>query len=198
MASLSTASLLTQEGPTGLLRGERKLCLSQTQASSSRAARLCRGEGELCVSAFTQKQVSSAQRRRMRLLRVAARRSSEKRKSVVEKPLPYEAEEDDGQDDEEYVRPQLPGDQPDFWEGPQFEVLGLIVQYLWAIGIVVALGGCFIAVKSYNEGAVDFKETEVYKEAMESQGFLEVPSDSKVFEEPPSQDAPTVEQESSS
>jgi hypothetical protein len=33
----------------------------------------------------------------------------------------------------------LPGDEPDFWEGPQWNALGFIVQYLWAIGIVVAV-----------------------------------------------------------
>lgn len=196
MASLSTASCFTQEGPTGLWRGERKPCLSassHTQASpSSRATRLWPGP---CVSDLS-KNLASSSSQRHRLLLVQAKRTSERQKSVVEGPL--QGEEDNGDDDEEYVRPELPGEEPDFWEGPQFEILGFIIQYLWAIGIFAALGGCLIAVKYYNEGASDFKETPVYKESMEAQGFLEVPSDSKVFDEPPSQDAPPVAQESSS
>ncbi|OMP10263.1 hypothetical protein COLO4_04672 [Corchorus olitorius] len=32
--------------------------------------------------------------------------------------------------------PELPGLQPDLWEGPQWDVLGFVVQYLWAFGIV--------------------------------------------------------------
>lgn len=94
---------------------------------------------------------------------------------------------------DDYVRPPLPGDEPDFWEGPQWDALGFIVQYLWAIGIVVALIGCGVAVKTYNLGATDFKETPVYKEAMKAQGLFEVPPDSDVFEESP-KDAPPVQE----
>lgn len=42
--------------------------------------------------------------------------------------------EDDG-----YFLPKLPGDEPDFWEGPQWDALGFVVQYLWAFGIVFAV-----------------------------------------------------------
>nr|DAD35325.1 TPA_asm: hypothetical protein HUJ06_005965 [Nelumbo nucifera] len=38
--------------------------------------------------------------------------------------------------DDGYVVPELPGDQPDFWEGSQWDALGFFVQYLWAFGIV--------------------------------------------------------------
>jgi hypothetical protein len=48
-------------------------------------------------------------------------------------------DDDAEEDEEEYVRPVLPGDEPDFWEGPQWNALGFVVQYLWAIGIVVAV-----------------------------------------------------------
>jgi len=180
MASLSTASCFTQEG--------RKLCLS---VSSARATSLRPGNGGL----LTKLPASSSHSRRLSLLlRVAAsKRTSERRRSVVEEPL----EEDAADDDEEYVLPELFGEEPDFWEGPQFDILGFVIQYLWAFGILIALGGCFTAVRFYNNGATDFKETSVYKESMESQGFVEVPSDSKVFDEPPSQDAPPVVQESS-
>ena len=56
------------------------------------------------------------------------------------------------------------------------------------------LTGCFVAVRYYNEGASDFKETEVFKEAMEAQGFVESPSDSTIFDEPEPKDAPSPSQ----
>ncbi|MBA0588257.1 hypothetical protein Gorai_001369, partial [Gossypium raimondii] len=34
--------------------------------------------------------------------------------------------------------PDLPGLQPDLWEGPKWDVFGFLVQYLWAFGIVFA------------------------------------------------------------
>ncbi|GBG79254.1 hypothetical protein CBR_g29305 [Chara braunii] len=40
---------------------------------------------------------------------------------------------------EPFVRPKLPGDEPDFWEGEQWDWLGFVLQYLWAVGIVVAV-----------------------------------------------------------
>lgn len=46
----------------------------------------------------------------------------------------------DGDDDDDgYFLPELPGDKPDFWEGPQWDALGFFVQYLWAFGIVFAV-----------------------------------------------------------
>lgn len=41
--------------------------------------------------------------------------------------------------DDGFVLPKLPGDEPDFWEGPQWDALGFFVQYLWAFGIVFAV-----------------------------------------------------------
>lgn len=38
-----------------------------------------------------------------------------------------------------FVLPELPGDKPDFWEGPQWDAFGFFVQYLWAFGIVFAV-----------------------------------------------------------
>lgn len=35
--------------------------------------------------------------------------------------------------------PELPGLQPDFWEGPQWDALGFFLEYLWAFGIVFAV-----------------------------------------------------------
>ena len=34
---------------------------------------------------------------------------------------------------------RFPGLQPGLWEGPQWDVLGFLVQYLWAFGIVFAV-----------------------------------------------------------
>lgn len=94
-----------------------------------------------------------------------------------------------------YFLPELPGDKPDFWEGPQWDALGFFVQYLWAFGIVFALIACGIAVATYNEGATDFKETPAYKESVQSRDLLEEPdaSDSDVFESNPTEQAPSLE-----
>ncbi|GLT48915.1 hypothetical protein SLA2020_225040 [Shorea laevis] len=91
--------------------------------------------------------------------------------------------------------PELPGLEPDFWEGPQWDVLGFFVQYLWAFGIVFALIACGIAVATYNEGATDFKETPAYKESIQSRELLEEPeaSNSNVFESNPTEVAPSLE-----
>ena len=35
--------------------------------------------------------------------------------------------------------PELPGLQPNLWEGTQWDGLGFLVQYLWAFGIVFAV-----------------------------------------------------------
>lgn len=48
-------------------------------------------------------------------------------------------------------RPAMPGDEPDFWEGPKWDLLGFIAQYLWAIGIVLAAAASLYAVLSYNQ-----------------------------------------------
>ncbi|OWM65146.1 uncharacterized protein LOC116214879 [Punica granatum] len=93
-----------------------------------------------------------------------------------------------------FVLPELPGDKPDFWEGPQWDALGFFVQYLWAFGIAFALIACGIAVATYNEGATDFKETPAYKESIKSQELLEEPnSGSDVFESNPTEVAPSLE-----
>ncbi|XAR60300.1 hypothetical protein NMG60_11033612 [Bertholletia excelsa] len=97
--------------------------------------------------------------------------------------------------DDDYVLPDLPGEKPDFWEGPQWDTLGFVVQYLWAFGIVFALIACGIAVATYNEGATDFKQTPVYKESVQSRELLEEPegSSSDVFESNPTEEAPSLE-----
>ncbi|KAL4295664.1 hypothetical protein GQ457_12G007380 [Hibiscus cannabinus] len=91
--------------------------------------------------------------------------------------------------------PDLPGLQPDPFEGSQWDVLGFLVQYLWAFGIVFALIACGIAVATYNEGATDFKETPAYKESVQSRELLEQPdaSNSDVFDSNPTEVAPSLE-----
>ncbi|MFX6536233.1 hypothetical protein ABTG41_18555 [Acinetobacter baumannii] len=91
--------------------------------------------------------------------------------------------------------PDLPGDKTDFWEGPQWDPLGFFVQYMWAFGIVFALISSGIAVGTYNEGATDFKDTPVYKEAIQSRELLEEPDapNSDVFESNPTEEAPSLE-----
>ncbi|KAH7282707.1 hypothetical protein KP509_35G044500 [Ceratopteris richardii] len=188
MASLSSAASYAQQPLWKREKNPSVFSQLQPQLSSSTSRKRTK---EFFLSAQAVSMFVPVSRRNLRLIAVAARRASGAEKLATEGPV---QDEDDG---EVYVKPQLPGEEPDFWEGPQFEILGFIVQYLWAFGVGVALIACFVAVRFYNEGASDFKETEVYKEAMESQGFVETPSDSKVFEEPPLQDAPAVAPESS-
>ncbi|KAL2920577.1 13S globulin seed storage protein 3 [Bienertia sinuspersici] len=97
--------------------------------------------------------------------------------------------------DDGFVLPELPGDKPDFWEGPQWDALGFFVQYMWAFGIVFALIACGIAVATYNEGATDFRKTPAYKESIESRDLLEGPegSDADVFESNPTEEAPALD-----
>ncbi|KAJ4762683.1 AT-rich interactive domain protein [Rhynchospora pubera] len=91
--------------------------------------------------------------------------------------------------------PELPGQEPDFWEGPQWNAFGFVVQYLWAFGIVFALVACGIAVATYNQGATDFRETPAYKESMQSKELLDDSnsSSSEVFEQNPTEVAPPLE-----
>ncbi|KAJ8761538.1 hypothetical protein K2173_001673 [Erythroxylum novogranatense] len=91
--------------------------------------------------------------------------------------------------DDGFVMPKLPGDELDFWEGPQWDALGFFVQHLWAFGIIFALIACGIVVATYNQGATDFKETPIYKESIKSGDMLEEPegSNSDMFESNPTE-----------
>ncbi|CAI7786975.1 unnamed protein product [Closterium sp. NIES-53] len=48
-------------------------------------------------------------------------------------------------------RPAMPGDNPDFWEGSQWDLLGFAAEYLWVFGIVLAIVSSLYAVTSYNQ-----------------------------------------------
>ncbi|XP_074567430.1 uncharacterized protein LOC141824093 [Curcuma longa] len=91
--------------------------------------------------------------------------------------------------------PVLPGEEKDFWEGPQWNAFGFFVQYLWAFGVGFALIACGIAVATYNEGATDFRQTTVYKESVQTKELLEESeaSDTDVFEANPTEVAPSLE-----
>lgn len=79
--------------------------------------------------------------------------SKNRRDSVPTKEEEEEAEEVKGIDetdnidgsastgkvDDGFVMPKLPGEEPDFWEGPQWDGLGFFVQYMWALGGVFAV-----------------------------------------------------------
>ncbi|KAG9458440.1 hypothetical protein H6P81_002948 [Aristolochia fimbriata] len=137
----------------------------------------------------------------------ARRVSSRSRKSLTSTPsreesLQQSPPSEDGPEavssdsvDDGYFLPGLPGDKPDFWEGPQWDGLGFFVQYMWAFGVGFGLIACGIAVATYNEGATDFKETPVYKESMQSRELLDQPeaSDSGVFEGNPTENAPSLD-----
>ncbi|XP_047329638.1 uncharacterized protein LOC124932963 [Impatiens glandulifera] len=101
----------------------------------------------------------------------------------------------DGSIDYGFVVPDLPGEQTDLWEGPQWDGLGFFVQYLWAFGILFALIACGTAVSTYNEGASDFKDTPSYKESIQSRELFEEDDGSSldVFESNPTQEAPALE-----
>lgn len=97
--------------------------------------------------------------------------------------------------DDGFVLPKLPGEEPNFWEGPQWDALGFFVQYMWAFGVVFALVACGVAVATYNDGATDFRETPAYKESVQSKDLSEglEGSDTDVFESNPTEEAPALE-----
>ncbi|KAL3695826.1 hypothetical protein R1sor_009902 [Riccia sorocarpa] len=92
--------------------------------------------------------------------------------------------------DNMWMGKKLEGLEPDFWEGEQWDGFGFALQYLWAFGVLVSLVACGIAVRTYNTGATDFKDTAVFKEAMDSQ----VEMDSSVFDQAEKQALPQPEQ----
>eukprot|EP00252_Welwitschia_mirabilis_P013347 TRINITY_DN29404_c0_g1_i1.p1 TRINITY_DN29404_c0_g1~~TRINITY_DN29404_c0_g1_i1.p1 ORF type:complete len:180 (-),score=32.07 TRINITY_DN29404_c0_g1_i1:459-998(-) len=97
--------------------------------------------------------------------------------AAISMPERTEEEAARGVVEEEAEAMKLPGNKSDFWEGPQWDAFGFVIQYLWAFGVVFALIACGIAVRTYNYGATDFKETPVYKEAIESQGLFDEPTE---------------------
>eukprot|EP00245_Coleochaete_scutata_P016317 TRINITY_DN755_c0_g2_i1.p1 TRINITY_DN755_c0_g2~~TRINITY_DN755_c0_g2_i1.p1 ORF type:complete len:184 (+),score=27.40 TRINITY_DN755_c0_g2_i1:26-577(+) len=83
-------------------------------------------------------------------------------------------------------RPKLPGDEPDMFEGPEWDWLGFVVEYLWAFGIVVAIVACLFAVRGYNDGAVDFRETAEFKATLKEDEFVNLsPADALLLDAPP-------------
>ncbi|AEE35521.1 AT-rich interactive domain protein [Arabidopsis thaliana] len=101
----------------------------------------------------------------------------------------------DPKDAPKFAIKDLPGLEPDPFEGEKWDGLGFFVQYLWAFGILFALISGGLAAGTYNEGATDFKETPVYKEAIQSRDLLDEAESSNsedVFESNPTEVAPTI------
>ncbi|KAL2242986.1 UNVERIFIED_CONTAM: hypothetical protein Sindi_0416600 [Sesamum indicum] len=78
--------------------------------------------------------------------------SKNRRNSPVTTKEEEEAEEEEATDeiegddystsfavDDGFVMPKLPGTEPNFWEGPQWDALGFFVEYMWAFGILFAV-----------------------------------------------------------
>jgi hypothetical protein len=108
--------------------------------------------------------------------------------AVVEIKVP----DDNSEPDDMFMGRKLEGLEPDFWEGDQWNALGFIIQYLWAFGILIALVACGVAVTSYNSGAVDIRETDIFKEALKNQENASFDSDS--FQDyPQTSEAPSLE-----
>ncbi|KAL9862090.1 hypothetical protein AtNW77_Chr1g0075441 [Arabidopsis thaliana] len=102
----------------------------------------------------------------------------------------------DPKDAPKFAIKDLPGLEPDPFEGEKWDGLGFFVQYLWAFGILFALISGGLAAGTYNEGATDFKETPVYKEAIQSRDLLDEAESSNsedVFESNPTEVAPSLE-----
>lgn len=126
------------------------------------------------------------QRRRSHV--VGARNVSPGKKNTTVVPSQPEMTPEELAEYEKLVS-QLEGKQPDFWEGEQWNWLGFVLQYLWVFGFVVSIIACLVAVRTYNLGATDFKNTEVFKEALESQSSDFGESFNEI------EDAPSVVQE---
>ncbi|CAN0876195.1 hypothetical protein LINGRAHAP2_LOCUS11163 [Linum grandiflorum] len=145
-------------------------------------------------------------RRRAHLQIVSARNRRSSTKTTEKRDKIDEAEVENGSMeglngtsigvDDGFVMPKLPGQEKDFWEGPQWNTLGFVVEYLWGFGIIFSLIACGVAVSTYNEGATDFKDTEAYKESTQTGGqVLEEADDSSsdVFDSNPTEVAPSLD-----
>ncbi|KAG0619919.1 hypothetical protein M758_4G175200 [Ceratodon purpureus] len=127
--------------------------------------------------------------RRLGSLHLAnARNVPAERKSVTVTPTEPEMSPADVKVYEETCA-KLEGVQPDFWEGSGWNALGWTIQYMWVFGIVVSIVACITAVRTYNLGATDFKNTEVFKEAIEFQTDAAESSGLSAFDES-NQEAP--------
>ncbi|XP_058722384.1 uncharacterized protein LOC131594307 [Vicia villosa] len=91
-------------------------------------------------------------------------------------------------------RPPGTSKEADFFEGPQWDTVGFIGEWLWILGGVFAVCGGGFAAINYNQGASDFKDTPAYKESVQSQELLEQPetSESDIFESNPTEVAPSL------
>ncbi|RDX77156.1 hypothetical protein CR513_42768, partial [Mucuna pruriens] len=90
-----------------------------------------------------------------------------------------------------YNYSDLPGQKPDFWEGPQWDWFGFFVQYSWIIGVpvaaILALTGCL----TYDPPK-DLKQGAANKYSVQSGEVFVEPDvyDSDVFDSNPTEVAP--------
>eukprot|EP00475_Leptophrys_vorax_P002187 TRINITY_DN11244_c0_g1_i1.p3 TRINITY_DN11244_c0_g1~~TRINITY_DN11244_c0_g1_i1.p3 ORF type:complete len:169 (-),score=1.72 TRINITY_DN11244_c0_g1_i1:976-1482(-) len=92
-----------------------------------------------------------AQQRRTAVVQVSAAQSKAKGKSTPaanKAPGPVVFRTDDPLAGRDY-RPPMPGDEKDLWEGPQWDVLGFVLEYLWVFGLVLAVVSSIYAVNNY-------------------------------------------------
>ncbi|GAQ92773.1 hypothetical protein KFL_011310020 [Klebsormidium nitens] len=85
--------------------------------------------------------------------------------NVKEEDTPDKWKKEDYSDGLE--RPWL--DEPGFWEGERWNLLGTFVQWMPLFALIFAALGGAVAVASYNGGAADYKETEEYQAAVQNQ-----------------------------
>ncbi|KAK7314538.1 hypothetical protein VNO77_33064 [Canavalia gladiata] len=91
----------------------------------------------------------------------------------------------------------IPGSEPDYWQGPQWDWLGTFVKYSWIIGfpvaVIVTLYGC----ATHRVIPKDLKQAAAMKgsESVESSELFEDPKtfDSDVFDSNPTEVAPSLE-----
>ncbi|XP_057447066.1 uncharacterized protein LOC130738908 [Lotus japonicus] len=148
---------------------------------------------------------SSSSRTRRSLHLVSAKKLSRPRRSdlnipettttIADQEPQWTAEIGAGTGNDGYPDRALPGSEVDFFEGPQWDTVGLMGEYLWVAGVVFAILAGLFGAANYNQGASDFKDTPAYKESVQSRELLEQPdaSDSDVFESNPTEVAPSLE-----
>lgn len=86
-----------------------------------------------------------------------------------------------------------PGDQ--LLGGSKWDALDFFLASCTAFHILFMQVACGIMVATYNKGAIDFKQTPVYKRSIQSRELLEEPEASNydVFKANPTDDAPNLE-----
>eukprot|EP00898_Chlorokybus_atmophyticus_P001829 jgi/Chlat1/2647/Chrsp178S02506 len=150
MASVSVASVSSAALP--LRGGDEASCSFTPSLRTLRggANRACRVQ---CTPAFRLQVVAGKQSKNKRKARNGAVIEAQEQSVNSEMPSPATSARE-------------PGSQ-DFWEGDQWNWLGTASRY-FVIGItLLTVGVGFVASRVYNYGAIDYKETLEYKQALQ-------------------------------